>query len=103
MQEKSQNIAQKWVDPDDAPELTDEFFDKGTWRDGEKVVTKQEAHAILAKRRGRPVGTTKTDNKVAVKLRIDPDTLAAFKATGRGWQTRVNEAMREWVKTHPSN
>jgi hypothetical protein len=27
--------------------------------------------------------------------------LAAFKATGKGWQTRMNEALREWLKEHP--
>ena len=54
------------------------------------------------KARGRPVGTTKPDAKQAVKLRLDPDVLAALRATGRGWQTRVNDAMREWVKTHPA-
>lgn len=26
--------------------------------------------------------------------------LAALKASGKGWQTRVNDAMREWVKSH---
>jgi uncharacterized protein (DUF4415 family) len=51
-------------------------------------------------RRGRPMGSTKADTKVAVKLRLDPDVLAALRATGRGWQTRVNDTMREWVKTH---
>ncbi len=51
-------------------------------------------------RRGRPMGSTKVDTKVAVKLRLDPDVLAALRATGRGWQTRVNDTMREWVKTH---
>jgi hypothetical protein len=36
--------------------------------------------------------------------RVSPDLLAglvALKATGKGWQTRVNEAMREWLKSHP--
>jgi uncharacterized protein (DUF4415 family) len=53
-------------------------------------------------RRGRPVGSVKADAKVAVKLRLDPDVLAALRATGRGWQTRVNDTMREWVNTHTS-
>ncbi|WP_454458223.1 BrnA antitoxin family protein [Thauera phenylacetica] len=30
------------------------------------------------------------------------DVLAALKATGPGWQTRVNAAMREWVRSHPA-
>lgn len=53
---------------------------------------------ILA-RRGRPVGTTKPEAKVAVKLRLDPDVVAALRASGRGWQTRVNDLLRERVLT----
>jgi uncharacterized protein (DUF4415 family) len=34
-------------------------------------------------------------------IRFDLDVLAAFKATGKGWQTRMNEALREWLKEHP--
>lgn len=50
-------------------------------------------------RRGRPVGTTKPDTKVAVKMRLDPDLVAALRATGRGWQTRANQILRERVLT----
>ena len=53
---------------------------------------------ILA-RRGRPVGTTKSDTKVAVKMRLDPDLVAALRASGRGWQTRANQILRERVLT----
>jgi uncharacterized protein (DUF4415 family) len=38
--------------------------------------------------------------KVPTTIRFDADVLAALKATGKGWQTRVNEAMREWAKSH---
>ncbi len=51
--------------------------------------------AIAARKRGRPVGSTKVDSKQAVKLRIDPDVLAVLRATGPGWQTRVNTILRE--------
>jgi uncharacterized protein (DUF4415 family) len=51
-------------------------------------------------RRGRPSGSVKADTKQAVKIRFDPDVLAALRSTGRGWQTRVNDVMRKWVKTH---
>ncbi len=51
------------------------------------------------KRVGRPVSTSPL--KVPTTIRFDADVLAALKASGRGWQTRVNEAMREWVKSHP--
>lgn len=55
--------------------------------------------AQIMARRGRPVGTVKADNKVAVKLRLDPDVVAALRASGRGWQTRVNDLLRERVIT----
>lgn len=33
--------------------------------------------------------------KVAIKLRIDPDIIEAFRSTGPGWQTRMNDALRK--------
>ena len=45
-------------------------------------------------------GAQKSPTKVPTTIRFDADVLAALKASGRGWQTRVNEAMREWIKTH---
>lgn len=53
---------------------------------------------ILA-RRGRPVGSTKPGTKIAVKMRLDPDLVAVLRASGRGWQTRVNDLLRERVLT----
>jgi uncharacterized protein (DUF4415 family) len=45
-------------------------------------------------------GRPKAENpKVFTGIRLDPDVLAAFCATGKGWQTRVNDALREWLKT----
>jgi uncharacterized protein (DUF4415 family) len=44
-------------------------------------------------RRGRPAGSTKEK----VTLRLDHDVVAAYKATGKGWQTRINEALRKAV------
>lgn len=48
-------------------------------------------------KRGRPV----TDNpKQVVNIRLAPDILDAFKSTGKGWQTRINDALRDWLKEH---
>ena len=57
-----------------------------------------QATAQRARRRGRPQGSHKTPTT----LRIDDDILAEFRAHGRGWQTRMNDALREWLKAHPS-
>ncbi|NEV63716.1 BrnA antitoxin family protein [Thiorhodococcus minor] len=46
---------------------------------------------------GRPPSEQR---KVSTTIRFDADVLAAMKATGPGWQTRINEIVREYVKTH---
>ncbi len=69
-----------WVDPDDAPELDDEWFARAELRIGDRVI-----------RRGRPPGSAKTQ----VSLRLDNDVIDAFRAQGPGWQSRMNEALRK--------
>ncbi|ASM77220.1 hypothetical protein VITFI_CDS1442 [Vitreoscilla filiformis] len=53
------------------------------------------------KTRGRPVGTTKpSTTKQAVTIRYSPDVLAAFRSMGAGWQAKMDDALREWLRTH---
>lgn len=47
--------------------------------------------------RGRPLGSGK---KEQVTLRIDAQILEYFKATGDGWQTRINDALMGFMKNH---
>ena len=62
----------------------------------------------IAKRRGRPVGSTQAVTKEAVKLRLGADVLAALRASGDGWQTRINDTLRASlalggkIKPHPA-
>ncbi|MGQ0708775.1 MAG: BrnA antitoxin family protein [Rhodoferax sp.] len=51
-------------------------------------------------RRAGVRGPQKAPTKEVTTIRFDADVLAALRATGKGWQTRVNDAMREWLKTH---
>jgi uncharacterized protein (DUF4415 family) len=44
--------------------------------------------------RGRPVGSKQAITKEAVKIRLDADVLAALRASGDGWQTRINDTLR---------
>jgi uncharacterized protein (DUF4415 family) len=99
MSAKSKNTPQNWVDHDEAPELDEEFFDKGVWKIGERVVSRDEGSkaAALMLRRGRPKAE---QTKLSLTVRYDADIIAAFKATGAGWQSRMNAALREWLKTH---
>ncbi len=48
-------------------------------------------------RRGCPLGS---GTKAQVTLRLDVEVLAKFKASGDGWQTRINDALKSWVQTH---
>ena len=84
MKKKKATGAGKWADPDDAPELTEQWFAEAGLYHGDKLV-----------RRGRPKSA---HAKQAVKLRLDPDVIAGFKRKGPGWQTRVNATLRKALK-----
>lgn len=75
-----------WVDPDDAPELTDDFFERADEYQGAQLV-----------RRGRPKADAA---KERITIRLSPDVLARFRASGPGWQTRMDAALADWLKTH---
>ena len=93
---KKENTSEPWVDPDDAPELTDDFFDRATLHIGEREVSLEEFRAAAKKAlRGRPKGS---GGKRSTTIRFDADVLTAFKDMGQGWQTRMNDALREWLK-----
>ncbi|MFM0058827.1 BrnA antitoxin family protein [Paraburkholderia phytofirmans] len=47
--------------------------------------------------RGRP---RLSSTKVLLSVRYDADVVEAFKASGDGWQTRMNDALRDWLKDH---
>ena len=88
--------------PDDEnPEWTDEDFARA--RPAAEVLPKlfgsKAATEMLRPKRGRPPAD---HPKAHVNIRLDADVVAAFRASGRGWQTRLNAALKEWLKTHSS-
>jgi uncharacterized protein (DUF4415 family) len=82
MSGKKSAFATTWIDPDEAPELTDEWFEGADLYDAGKLI----------RRGGRP---KKTAPKEAVNIRLDPDVVAHFRAGGPGWQSRINAALRK--------
>jgi uncharacterized protein (DUF4415 family) len=76
------------ADPDN-PEWTAEDFAKA--RPFSEVMATR-------KRMGRP---PKESPKEQVSIRYDADVLEAFRATGEGWQTRMNDALRTYLREHP--
>ena len=55
---------------------------------------------IMARRPGRPAGSVKTEPKVSTTIRLSPDVVQAFRASGDGWQTRIDAALKDWLRTH---
>lgn len=66
----------------------------------DRPATDEELQAGMEamRKRGRPPGSTKE----STTIRIDHDVLDAFRAGGPGWQSRMNAALRDWLKTHKS-
>jgi uncharacterized protein (DUF4415 family) len=65
----------------------------------DRPLTQEEMRAgveVYRKQRGRPAGS----DKESTTIRFDREVLAAFRAAGPGWQTRMNAALRDWLKTH---
>jgi uncharacterized protein (DUF4415 family) len=89
MIENAKNTKATWCD--DAPELTDDFFERAEIRDGEKLI--RPANGTLTKR-GRP----KLDNpKQQVTIRLDSDVIDRLRNSGPGWQSRINDILRKAV------
>lgn len=91
MTENSNATQPGWNDPDDAPEWSDEALARAELRDGDKVL--REASGTLTKR-GRP---PLENPKRQVTLRLDGDLLDRLRATGPGWQSRINDILRRAV------
>ena len=79
---------------DEIPELDEEWFKRA--RPAAEVLP-PELLAALPKRTGRPKAETL---KVFTGIWLDADIVETFKASGKGWQARMNKALREWLKTH---
>ena len=76
-------------DDDDLPEWTDEQFDNAQFSIGGEVIRP-------AKTKWTHPGRPPTENpKRQVTLRLDPDVLEKFRATGKGWQSRINAELRK--------
>ncbi|NCV72314.1 MAG: hypothetical protein EBW56_03425 [Burkholderiaceae bacterium] len=56
--------------------------------------------ASLAKKIGVR-GAQKAPKKIVTTIRLSPDVLEKFKATGEGWQTRIDASLRQFISEHP--
>ena len=54
--------------------------------------------SLKAKLGGR--GPQKVAPKISTTIRLSPDVVESFRATGDGWQTRIDAALKDWLRTH---
>jgi uncharacterized protein (DUF4415 family) len=87
MSENKKYSEAEWIDPDDAPELGNDFFEHANFYVGDKLIKK-----------GRP---RLPRPKLSITVRYDADVVEAFRGTGKGWQTRMNMALRQFLNEHP--
>ena len=66
-----------------------EFFDAKTYEG-----------LLSLKRKPGERGPQKSAVKERITIRLSPEVVSKFRATGNGWQTRVDEALSDWLKTH---
>jgi len=71
-------------DYEEIPELTDDWFKRADLYEGGRLI-----------RRGRPPSA---NPKKSTSLRLDADVLAYYRRSGRGWQSRINAALRKAAK-----
>ncbi|GJE02868.1 BrnA antitoxin family protein [Methylobacterium isbiliense] len=83
-----------WDEVSDNPPLTDEEL--AQFRPGTEGMPPDLAAAFKS-RGGRPKADVK---RIPISLRLDPEVLAAFKATGPGWQTRMHDVLAEAAKRY---
>ncbi len=62
--------------------------------------TDEEWEQIMEKRRARLGRPPAAVTKKSVTIRLSRDVLEQFQAGGHGWQTRIDAALKDWLKSH---
>jgi uncharacterized protein (DUF4415 family) len=83
----------------DNPEATEAWFLRAKTAQEvlPEIFDKKTATEMLKPKRGRPALASP---KAHINIRLDTEVVDAFKETGAGWQTRINAALKDWLKTH---
>ncbi|MBN3802525.1 BrnA antitoxin family protein [Paraburkholderia sp. Ac-20336] len=76
----------------------EDMIARGIAADPDTFEPSDEQFAQMKRRGGRP---KLINPKIAVTIRYDAEIIERFKNSGEGWQTRMNNALRDWLTTHP--
>ena len=79
------------------PERADDA--EWTAEDSARAVPFAALPVSLQRKLGR--GPQKHPPKERVTIRLSRDVVESFRTTGPGWQTRLNAALQDWLKSHP--
>lgn len=92
MKRNSPKISKADWDAVDSPPLSDEMLSK--------MKPVKDKHPGIPK---RVRGPQKDPLKVPVSIRLNPDVVDYFKSQGKGWHTKINNILHEYMKTHNQN
>ncbi|NIQ07348.1 MAG: BrnA antitoxin family protein [Candidatus Korarchaeota archaeon] len=89
MKNKRKNVSKDDWDDVESPALSDEMLSR--------LKPVRESHPDIPI---RVRGPQKDPLKVPVSIRLSPEVVEYFKSEGKGWQTRINDILRDYIKTH---
>ena len=73
----------------DSPDLSDDLLSK-----------MEPVHKNHPGIPSRVRGPQKSPTKIPVYIRLNPDVVSFFKSKGKGWQSKINKILGEYVKSH---
>ena len=82
------------------PAMIDSENPEWTDKDVEQAVPFKDLPETLRRKLGAR-GPQKAPVKERITIRLSPEVVAEFRAMGAGWQTKVDAALKDWLKTHP--
>ena len=81
-----------------------EKFDKDNpaWSEADfaRAVPMAGLPALLQTKLRRVRGPNKAPTKERITIRLSPDVLQSFRDSGEGWQSRIDLALKDWLKSH---
>lgn len=92
MENKRKDITKEDWDGVESPALSDDMLSR--------MKPLKESHPDIPK---RVRGPQKKPLKVPVSIRLSPDVAEYFKSQGKGWQTKINNILHDYMKTHGSD
>jgi len=89
MKHKPKNITKGDWDAVESPPLSDEMLSR--------MKPVRSGHTGIP---ARLRGPQNTSVKVPISIRLSPDVIGFFKSQGRGWQTKINNVLHEYIRSH---